>query len=32
MVNSGRKSAADVARLFQVHPSTISRLPGKTYS
>jgi DNA invertase Pin-like site-specific DNA recombinase len=26
MVNSGRKSAAEVARLFQVHPSTISRL------
>ena len=26
MVLSGRKSAADVARLFRVHPSTISRL------
>jgi DNA invertase Pin-like site-specific DNA recombinase len=26
MVRSGRKTAAEVARLFQVHPSTISRL------
>jgi DNA invertase Pin-like site-specific DNA recombinase len=26
MVASGEKSAADVARLFNVHPSTISRL------
>lgn len=26
MVTSGEKSAADVARLFNVHPSTISRL------
>jgi hypothetical protein len=26
MVLSGRKSAADAARLFGVHPSTISRL------
>lgn len=28
-VQSGEKSAADVARLFQVHPSTISRLMAK---
>jgi DNA invertase Pin-like site-specific DNA recombinase len=26
MVQLGRKSAAEVARLFQVHPSTISRM------
>ncbi|MCP4503532.1 MAG: recombinase family protein [Deltaproteobacteria bacterium] len=26
MVGSGRKSAADAARLFQVHPSTICRI------
>lgn len=26
MVESGEKSAADVARLFKVHPSTVSRL------
>ncbi len=26
MVRSGRKSGAEAARLFQVHPSTISRL------
>jgi DNA invertase Pin-like site-specific DNA recombinase len=25
-VMSGRKSAADVARLFEIHPSTVSRL------
>jgi DNA invertase Pin-like site-specific DNA recombinase len=30
MVLSGRKSAADVARLFRVHPSTISRLLAQT--
>lgn len=29
MVSSGEKSAADVARLFNVHPSTISRLIDK---
>ena len=29
MVASGEKSAADVARLFNVHPSTISRLLDK---
>ena len=26
MVRSGRKTAADVARLFKVHPATVSRL------
>jgi DNA invertase Pin-like site-specific DNA recombinase len=26
LVNSGRKTAADAARLFNVHPSTIARL------
>jgi DNA-binding LacI/PurR family transcriptional regulator len=30
MVLSGRKSAADAARLFGVHPSTISRLLAQT--
>ncbi len=30
MVASGEKSAADVARLFNVHPSTISRLLAKS--
>lgn len=29
MVASGEKSAADVARLFNVHPSTISRMLDK---
>ncbi|MEI7429271.1 MAG: recombinase family protein [Betaproteobacteria bacterium] len=28
MLNDGEKNAADVARLFNVHPSTISRLSG----
>jgi DNA invertase Pin-like site-specific DNA recombinase len=26
MVNSGQKTAADAARLFNVHPATVSRL------
>jgi hypothetical protein len=26
MVSKGRKTAADAARLFNVHPATISRL------
>ena len=26
LVNSGQKTAADAARLFGVHPSTVSRL------
>jgi len=26
MVNSGQKTAADAARLFSIHPSTVSRL------
>ncbi len=29
LVSSGRKTGADAARLFQVHPSTISRLLAK---
>ena len=31
LVTSGQKTAADAARLFNVHPSTVSRLlqPGK---
>jgi DNA invertase Pin-like site-specific DNA recombinase len=29
MVSTGKKNAADVARLFNVHPATISRLLGK---
>lgn len=30
MISSGRRSAADVARLFGVHPSTISRLISRS--
>jgi DNA-binding LacI/PurR family transcriptional regulator len=26
MVSKGRKTAADAARLFKVHPATVSRL------
>lgn len=26
LVNSGQKTAADAARLFNVHPATVSRL------
>jgi DNA invertase Pin-like site-specific DNA recombinase len=26
LVNSGEKTAADAARLFNIHPSTVSRL------
>ncbi len=29
LVNSGMKTRADVARLFRVHPSTITRLLAK---
>lgn len=29
LIESGQKTAADAARLFQVHPSTISRLLAK---
>ncbi len=29
LVSSGRKTGADAARLFQVHPSTITRLLAK---
>src|SRR5947209_14733078 len=30
MVSKGRKTAADAARLFKVHPATISRLLART--
>lgn len=30
LVNSGQKTAADAARLFRVHPSTISRLLARS--
>jgi DNA invertase Pin-like site-specific DNA recombinase len=30
MIGSGQKSAADVARLFKVHPTTVSRLVAQT--
>ena len=30
MIGSGQKSAADVARLFKVHPATVSRLLAQT--
>ena len=29
MVSSGRKTAADMARLFGIHPATVSRLLNK---
>lgn len=32
MVTSGQKSAADAARLFNVHPATVSRLLAKVRS
>jgi DNA invertase Pin-like site-specific DNA recombinase len=32
MVLKGRKTAADVARLFKVHPATISRLLAGAYA
>jgi DNA invertase Pin-like site-specific DNA recombinase len=30
LVNSGQRTAADVARLFNVHPSTVARLLAKS--
>jgi DNA invertase Pin-like site-specific DNA recombinase len=30
LVNSGKKSAADAARLFNVHPSTVARLLARS--
>ncbi len=30
LVSSGQKTAADTARLFDVHPSTVARLLSKT--
>ena len=32
MVSKGRKTAADAARLFKVHPATISRLLARAYA
>lgn len=32
MVSKGRKTAADAARLFKVHPATISRLLAQPYA
>jgi len=32
MVSKGQKTAADVARLFKVHPATVSRLLARAYA
>src|ERR671921_1836603 len=32
MVSKGRKTAADAARLFKVHPATISRMLARLYA
>jgi hypothetical protein len=32
MVSKGRKTAADAARPFKVHPATISRLLAQQYA
>jgi hypothetical protein len=32
MVSKGGKTAADAARLFKVHPATVSRLLAKSYA
>ncbi|HYP13729.1 MAG TPA: recombinase family protein [Bryobacteraceae bacterium] len=32
MVSKGRKTAADAARLFKVHPATVSRLLARDYA
>jgi DNA invertase Pin-like site-specific DNA recombinase len=32
MVSKGSKSAADAARLFKVHPATVSRLLARAYA
>ena len=32
IVSKGRKTAADAARLFKVHPATVSRLLARTYA
>jgi DNA invertase Pin-like site-specific DNA recombinase len=32
MVSKGRKTAADAARLFKVHPATVSRLLARAYA
>jgi DNA-binding CsgD family transcriptional regulator len=32
MVSKGRKTAADAARLFKIHPATVSRLLAQAYA
>ena len=32
MISKGRKTAADAARLFKVHPATVSRLLARAYA
>jgi len=32
MVSKGRKTAADAAHLFKVHPATVSRLLARAYA
>jgi DNA-binding CsgD family transcriptional regulator len=32
MVSKGTKTAADAARLFKVHPATVSRLLARAYA
>lgn len=32
MVSKGRKTAADVARLFKAHPATVSRFLARDYA
>jgi DNA invertase Pin-like site-specific DNA recombinase len=32
MVSKGQKTAADVARLFKVHPASVSRLLVRAYA
>src|SRR5881394_2723795 len=32
MVSKGRKTAADAARLFRIHPATVSRLLARAYA
>jgi hypothetical protein len=32
MVSKGGKTAADAARLFKIHPATVSRLLARAYA
>lgn len=32
LVDTGQKTAADAARLFNVHPSTVARLMARSHS